>query len=167
MPSSKTDTWHRLPPEPDAILPVVEPDIELTSWFLLILSMDIVTRKQLNILIQLAEADKHFARPERDMIFQIAKERNFPEEEVLELIRKPEPIETLGALSPNTKFEYMMGCIRLVFADHKVFERELIFCKGIAIKLGFRKDVVEYLIENHSRMPENELKAQVFGVYLV
>ena len=37
--------------------------------------MDIVTKKQLNILIQLAEADKHFAKVEREMIFKIAKDR--------------------------------------------------------------------------------------------
>ncbi len=128
--------------------------------------MDIITKKQLNILIQLAEADKHFAKIERDMIFQIAKERNFPEADVHELIRKPEPIETLGALSPNTKFEYLMACIRLIFADNKVFERELIFCKSIAIKLGFKKNVVEYLVENYPQMPENALKEQVFAVYL-
>jgi hypothetical protein len=128
--------------------------------------MDIITKKQLNILIQLAEADKHFAKAERDMIFQIARERNFPEEDVQELIRKPEPIETLGALSSNNKFEYLMPCVRLIFADNAVFERELIFCKSIAIKLGFKKNVVEFLVENFQKMPENELKEQVFALYL-
>jgi hypothetical protein len=44
--------------------------------------MDIVTKKKLNILIQLAEADKHFAKAEREMILKIAKDRKFPEEEV-------------------------------------------------------------------------------------
>ncbi len=89
--------------------------------------MDIVTKKQLNILIQLAEADKHFAKAEREMIFKIAKERNFPEEEVNQLIRNPESIETLGALS---FVSYLMACIQLIFVDHKVFESELIFCKN-------------------------------------
>ena len=59
--------------------------------------MDIVTKKQLNILIQLAEADKHFAKIEREMIFKIASERKFPEEEVNDLIRNPEPIDSLGS----------------------------------------------------------------------
>lgn len=129
--------------------------------------MDIVTRKQLNILIQLADVDRNFSNTERDMIFQIARERNFPTEQVEDLIRSPEPIESLGALSLNTKFDYLMTCMRLVFADQKVFERELVFCKSIAIKLGFRKDVVEFLVENLTRMPENQLKEQVFAVYFV
>ena len=109
--------------------------------------MDIVTKKQLNILIQLAEADKHFAKIERDLIFKIARERNFSEEEVNELIRNPQPIDSLGALSLDQKFEYLMSAIELVFVDQNVFESEIIFCKNIAIKLGFKKGIIDYFIE--------------------
>ncbi|HRG11518.1 MAG TPA: TerB family tellurite resistance protein, partial [Cyclobacteriaceae bacterium] len=70
--------------------------------------MDIVTKKKLNILIQLAEADKHFARAEREMILKIANDRKFPEEEVNQLVRNPEPIDTLGALSNDQKFDYLV-----------------------------------------------------------
>jgi uncharacterized tellurite resistance protein B-like protein len=124
--------------------------------------MDIVTKKQINILIQLAEADKHFAKVEREMIFRIAKERNFPEDMVNNLIRNPEPIDTLGALSQDQKLEYLLTCIKLMFVDQKVFESELIFCKSIAIKLGFKKNVVEYLIENIEKSTPEEIKLKVF-----
>lgn len=124
--------------------------------------MDIVTKKKLNILIQLAEADKHFAKSEREMIFKIAKDRQFPEDVVDALIRNPEPIDTLGALSIDQKFDYLMSCIDLIFIDQKIFESELIFSRGIAIKLGFKKNVVDYLIENTSQKPLNELKLKVF-----
>ncbi|HEY5824820.1 MAG TPA: TerB family tellurite resistance protein [Cyclobacteriaceae bacterium] len=127
--------------------------------------MDIVTKKQLNILIQLAEADKHFAKAEREMIFKIAKERNFPEEEVNHLIRNPESIETLGALSFDQKFAYLMACIQLIFVDHKVFESELIFCKGIAIKLGFKKGVIEYLVDSFDKQPLEAIKSKVLSEF--
>lgn len=124
--------------------------------------MDIVTKKKLNILIQLAEADKHFAKAEREMIFKIAQDRHFPEESVSKLIRDPEPIDTLGALSPDQKFDYLLSCIELIFADQKVFESEVIFSKSIAIKLGFKKNVVDYLVENMDQRPKDELKSRVF-----
>ncbi len=124
--------------------------------------MDIVTKKQLNILIQLAEADKHFAKVERDMIFRIARERNFPEDVVDNLIRNPEPIDTLGALSQEQKLEYLLTCVQLMFVDQKVFESELLFCKSIAIKLGFKKNVVEYLVEHKDQTSREEIKAKVF-----
>lgn len=120
--------------------------------------MDIVTKKQLNILIQLAEADKHFAKIEREMIFKIARERNFPEGEVLELIRNPQPIDSLGALSQDQKFEYLMSSIELVFADQNVFESEIIFCKNIAIKLGFKKGVIDFFVENFGKKSREEFR---------
>jgi len=120
--------------------------------------MDIVTKKQLNILIQLAEADKHFAKIERDLIFKIAKERKFSEEEVNDLIRNPQPIDSLGALSLDQKFEYLWSAIELVFADQNVFESEIIFCKNIAIKLGFKKGIIDFFIENYELKTREEFK---------
>jgi uncharacterized tellurite resistance protein B-like protein len=131
------------------------------------LDMDIVTKKQLNILIQLAEADKHFAKAERDMIFRIAKERNFPEDKVTELIKNPEPIDTLGALSADQKFEYLMSTMDLVFADQNVFESEIIFSKSIAIKLGFKKGVVDFIIANYNEKGREEIRAIIFKDYLL
>jgi len=131
------------------------------------IAMDIVTKKQLNILIQLAEADKHFAKVEREMVFRIAKERNFSEEAVNEIIRNPEPIGTLGALSSDQKFEYLIECILLMFIDQKVFESEIIFCKSIAIKLGFMKNVVDFLSKNFSNLSREELKKTVLSEYML
>lgn len=129
--------------------------------------MDIVTKKQLNILIQLAEADKHFAKVEREMVFKIAKDRNFPEDMVHNLIRNPEPIGTLGALSNDQKFEYLIDCIVLMFVDQKVFESEVIFCKSIAIKLGFMKTVVDFLSKNFGLLSREELKKAALSEYLL
>jgi hypothetical protein len=128
--------------------------------------MDIVTKKQLNILIQLAEADKHFAKIERELIFKIARERNFPEESVNDLIRNPEPIDSLGALSNDQKFEYLMSSIELVFVDQNVFESEVIFCKNIAIKLGFKKNVIDYIMQHYGKKSRDEFRNTAMREYL-
>jgi uncharacterized tellurite resistance protein B-like protein len=128
--------------------------------------MDIVTKKQLNILIQLAEADKHFAKSEREMIFRIARDRHFPEETVNELIRNPEPIDSLGALSVEQKFEYLMSSIDLIFADHNIFDSEVIFCKNIAIKLGFKKNIIDYFVEHYGKKSRDDLKQAALREYV-
>jgi hypothetical protein len=128
--------------------------------------MDVVTRKHLNILIQLAEADKHFAKAERDMIFKIAKERNFPEMEVQELIRKPEPIDSLGALSVDQKFEYLHSSIELILVDQNIFESEIIFCKSLAIKLGFKKAIIDFFLEHVNKKSKAQLKEIAINEYL-
>jgi uncharacterized tellurite resistance protein B-like protein len=128
--------------------------------------MDIVTKKQLSMLIQLAEADKHFSKIEREMIFKIARERNYPEESVNELIRNPEPIDSLGALSNDQKFEYLMSAIEMVFIDQNVFESEIIFCKNIAIKLGFKKNVIEFIMDNYGKKSREEFRIIALREYL-
>ncbi len=128
--------------------------------------MDIVTKKLINILIQLAEADKHFAKAEREMIFKIAKEKNFPEESVTALIKNPEPIDTLGALSQEQKFDYLFTTIELVFADHNIFDSETLFCKSIAIKLGFKKGVIDYFLEHYGRKTREEFRVEAMSRFL-
>lgn len=120
--------------------------------------MDIVTRKKLNLLIQLAEADKHFAKSERELIYRIAKDRNFTEDEVNDLIKNPEPIGSLGALSLDQKLDYLLTSIQLMFADQKIFDSELTFCRNVAIKLGFKKGIIDYFVENFEQKSRDELK---------
>lgn len=138
----------------------------LTLEGLYSLKMDIVTRKQLNILIQLAESDKHFSPIEREKIFQLAEKRQFPLDVVRELIRNPEPIGSFGALSDDQKFDYLFNSIDLMLVDKKIFDSEIIFCRDIAIKLGFRKDVVDFLKEEIYNYSKDELKDVVLAKYI-
>lgn len=128
--------------------------------------MDIVTRKKLNLLIQLAESDKHFAKSERELIYRIAKDRNFTEEEVNQLIKNPEPIGSLGALSTEQKLDYLLTSIELMFADQKIFDSELTFCRNVAIKLGFKKGIIDYFVENFEQKSRDELKQAALAEYL-
>lgn len=128
--------------------------------------MDIVTRKQLNILIQLAQADKHFSEKEREMIYELARKRNYPIEGVKELIRDPEPIGSFGALSDNQRYDYLYNCIDLMMVDKKIFDSELLFCHNIAIKLGFKKIVVNYLKENIHQIDDEVMKRTVFREFV-
>lgn len=124
--------------------------------------MDVITRNKVNILIQLAEADKHFAKSERDMIFRVASSHNFSDEEVNDLIRHPEPIGSLGALSRKNKLDYLFACIDLIFADQKIIDSEVTFAKNIAIKLGFNKNAIDFMIENFDKKTPDELRKAVF-----
>lgn len=110
-------------------------------------------------------ADKDFASAERALIYRIAREKNYPEEAVDDLIEHPESIGTLGALSEKQKLDYLLSSVELVLADHKVHEREVIFMQSIAIKLGFLKNVVAYLLANFGKMSVEDLRLQVTGNY--
>lgn len=132
--------------------------------------MDIVTRKQINILIRLAMADKKVTKEERKMIFDLASEKNFPKETVEFLFEQQEPIGTLGALSENQKFEYLYNAICLMKVDRDISQSEVTFCEDIAIRMGFRKDVIRMLsdqveVEKRRSADFESLKSQVYAYY--
>ena len=109
--------------------------------------MDIVTRQQLNVLIQLAKVDKHFARVEERFIHQIAETYGFSRKEVQKMINDPEPIGSFGALSDHKKFEYLFNLVQLMLADHKIHPSETVFCQSMAIKMGYKKEVIDVMAE--------------------
>lgn len=129
-------------------------------------TLDIVALNQLNVLIQLAQADHDFADAERDMIYRIGREKNFPEERLNRLIKDPMPIGSLGALSANQKFQYLLDCIELTMVDNKIMESELIFCRSIAIKMGFKKSVIDFLVANFKMLSPQELHQVTFRDFL-
>ncbi len=127
--------------------------------------MDIITRKQLNILIQLANSDKHFSNLEREKIFEIARKKKFSQQEVKELILNPEPIGTFGALSMDQKFEYLYTAIDLMLIDQKIFDSEMKFFREVAHKLGFKVDVVDFLKEEIYKHDKDQLKSILIDRY--
>ena len=103
---------------------------------------------QLNILIQLATIDGTLASKERKLIEHIAKVNNADENQIKELLNKPEPISNLEHLSSDERFEYLYMVIQLMKVDGQVFKSEIVFCENIAEKLGYKKKVVAELSKN-------------------
>jgi len=114
--------------------------------------------RRLNILIQLAEADKHFATVEKEMIYKIAEANGSSKQEVNELIRHPIPIGNLSDLTENEQFDYLWTCARLIFADNKIFDVELNFAKNIAAKLGFEREIIDFMVKVYDRISFENVK---------
>jgi len=82
------------------------------------------------------------------MVYRIGRENNLTEEEISALIQLPMPIRTPETADVQQKLSYLSDCIELMKADHKIRESEVIFIRSIAMRLGFRKGIVDFLVEN-------------------
>jgi len=107
--------------------------------------MNIIVKKLIDLLIQLAKADNHYAKEEMMLVKKIAIKYNISKEELAHITENPNPIGSLGALSPERKFEYLYTMIQLMKVDGRILKSEILFCQDAAIKLGFRIEVVEAL----------------------
>jgi len=105
--------------------------------------------RKLSVLIRLATADKHFAEQEKAMIIRLGIRNGLTSENIDRLIRFPISIEKPELLSLEQKSDYLLDCLDLMYSDGKIMESELIFIRGIAMKLGFSKGIVDLLAANH------------------
>lgn len=106
-----------------------------------------ITQK-LSLLVRLAVADRHFAGLEKDVIFRIGKAHGLDDQAIAHIIRFPLPMNNPHLDGSSEKTAFLKECLELVRADRKVLESEVIFFKTIAIRLGFKREIVDQLLEN-------------------
>lgn len=102
-------------------------------------------KKQLNALLQLATIDQSLAGKESKLIYKFAAANGIGEEEVKEMMRKPEPLGDMDTMSDEERFENLYMIISLMKADGQVFKSEINFCEDLAAKLGYKRQVVSEL----------------------
>jgi uncharacterized tellurite resistance protein B-like protein len=99
-------------------------------------------KEQLNVLINLAASDRTVGDKEAKVIHIIGKANGLTKEEVDAMLKKPQPIGDLSALTEDQKFENLYHLIQLMKSDGQVFKSEIHFCEQMAEKLGYKKAVV-------------------------
>lgn len=99
-------------------------------------------KEQLNVLINLAASDRTVGDKEAKVIHIIGKANGLTKAEVDEMLKKPQPIGDLSALTEDQKFENLYHLIQLMKSDGQVFKSEIHFCEQMAEKLGYKKAVV-------------------------
>jgi len=135
--------------------------------------MDIILRMQLNILIHLAQVDGVITEPELSLLKQIARQHGISDAQLQDMINYPKPIESLGALSNDLKFEYLYSIVQLMNIDGDIDEREIHFCQNLAVRLGYYKEVIDELwtelLNNKDLQHDREAvkqKIQKFNPYI-
>lgn len=124
-------------------------------------------KKELSLMIQLAISDNELAEREEKLIFGLGKLHGMSEDEIKNLIKNPEPIGPVEALSDDEKFQYLYMVIQMMKVDGQIFKSEIEFCRSLAVKLGFKKKVVSELSAKIYSDPtitadRNELKQRAF-----
>lgn len=128
--------------------------------------MDIVSIRKLNMLLQLAHADRHFDETERELIRRIAIQKSIPASIIDDMLLHPISVDSLGALSEDQKLDYLLTAVELILVDGRIEPSEVRFAKNLALKLGFRIQVIDFLTMMFSKMPRPELQRVIYSEYL-
>lgn len=118
---------------------------------------------QLNLLAHLAKADGKIDVREAKFLIEIGQEIGVPEEEVRKILDKPEPVKDISNLTPYQKFECICHLVQLMKADKNIADPEILFCRKMAINLGYDTEVIRALF---TRLDENpELRTKPDSLY--
>jgi hypothetical protein len=109
--------------------------------------MNILLKKKLSILIHLAAIDGEFANVEKSFIKEICDRNGVTKAEFEQLVRNPDPIASLGALSYARVVEYMSDSLSLMIVDGKIRQSEVILCEDIGLRLGYQKKHIDVVIK--------------------
>lgn len=105
-------------------------------------------KAELNILINLAVSDSKIEDREAKLIHMVGQANGMSKDEVTEMIKNPQPIGAMNALTSDEKFEHLYYLIQMMKMDGQVFKSEVTFCEQIAEKMGYKKGVVRELSQH-------------------
>jgi uncharacterized tellurite resistance protein B-like protein len=130
--------------------------------------MKTAQRAHLSLLVHLAKVDDDFALVEEDMIRTIGSDYGLPTEYMDDLIQEPDHLDNLDTtiLDLDLKFQSIYDCIQMMLVDGIIHQKEITFCHSIADKLGFSRDLIQYLTD-HRHDSSEEVKQSAFEIGII
>ncbi len=89
-------------------------------------------KSQLSTLIQLANVDGDFAGEEKQLIMMLGKANGLSEDDVMDLVKNPEPLPSLSTMTEEDRFEYLYNIVQLMKIDSQVYLSEIKYCEELA-----------------------------------
>ena len=99
-------------------------------------------KKKLNLLTHLANVDGKFHKSEKALIKTIAEQAGLDQHEFHLLESTGNAMDDIGAV--DDKYEMLYLALKLMQADNKVREEEIVFCEELARKLNYNPEVSRY-----------------------
>jgi uncharacterized tellurite resistance protein B-like protein len=109
---------------------------------------DASAKSHIKNLIEVAEADGHFAQVEKELLKSIAKRNGFSEKQISEIHKNLEKIKLEIPQDSKARFHRFYDLIHMMSIDNEIHDEELKLCSQLALRFGYHRDNVEDLIKS-------------------
>ncbi|MCA4894865.1 MAG: TerB family tellurite resistance protein [Cytophagales bacterium] len=109
---------------------------------------DASAKSHIKNLIEVAEADGHFAHVEKELLKSIAKRNGFNEKQISEIHKNLEEIKLVIPEDSKSRFHRFYDLIHMMSIDNEIHDEELKLCSQLALRFGYHRDNVEDLIKS-------------------
>ena len=109
---------------------------------------DASAKSHIKNLIEVAEADGHFAQVEKELLKSIAKRNGFSEKQISEIHKNLEEIKLVIPEDSKSRFHRFYDLIHMMSIDNEIHDEELKLCSQLALRFGYHRDNVQDLIKS-------------------
>ena len=115
--------------------------------------MDDVNKKKLNLLTHLAKIDGDFHKSEQKLINEIIEQQGFNKED-FHLLDDNVDALAIAHEDLHEKEELLYLALKLIQADSIIDDTEVEFCQKLAVKLGYKPEVIDHYA--HIILPDRD-----------
>lgn len=98
-----------------------------------------------NLMI-LGFADGQLSKQEKDLIFNIGLRSGLTPDELARIQQRPDSIKYFPPESYKERIEQLYDLVLVMMVDGEIHKNELAICKGLAVNLGFRHEIIDKMI---------------------
>ena len=103
-------------------------------------------KNHLSNLIALAKVDGNLHPEEEKMLYKMGEIYGLKDRQIASLINYDERTSLNIPKSHEQKMNQLYDLVTMIYADGKVEESEVHFCEELMIKFGFKREVVQWMI---------------------
>lgn len=97
-------------------------------------------------LVALAASDGEIDKNELDLILRIGEKVGLSREGLIRIVKRPDSIYFRAPDDFREKIEQLYDMVLVMMIDGDIHENEVALCKVIAMKLGFKHQVIDKIV---------------------
>ncbi len=104
-------------------------------------------KSHLNNLIALAKIDGDFHDNELTLIYKIGQKYQLKNWQIENMIISDQQSVIQIPDTHGQKMDQLYDLTRMIYADKIIEENEVVFCKKIAVKFGYKSEIIDWLTQ--------------------
>lgn len=104
-------------------------------------------KKHIQNLVALANSDGFMHENERALIYRLGENYGLKESQISKIIEANTKSELFVPENDNEKMDQLFDLLQMVYADGVVDDNEIVFCKDVVNKFGYKESLVDKLID--------------------
>jgi hypothetical protein len=112
-------------------------------------------------LLALAMSDKSLDKNELELIFNIGAKAGLSRSELERILNNPESVSFYPPATGRERVDQLFDLTMLMIVDGEIDVREMLLCKAIAVKMGFKHEIIDLILDKMVELIAHNITREV------